>query len=390
MASAEISSLEPEIDFITNEQANKLNLRVKNGWILVTGFGTIGNIRIVDSIINDFAVANNVARIIPKENFTGFIAAFLSSNYGNKLLNDYAAGAVVKYIEAPQIAQIPIPILPDDIITETNDLYLAAVRCREDAHNLLIKARTLVLEYNNLPPLEEAEFETLDRDKEIDLRLVSTKEFTDDFRLDANYYNPVAETIIAKLKLSQNKIVYSGELNISAFTPKMFARNYVDALNGIPFLSGKNLIQIRPTGLKYISKTETNDVSNLLVYKDYILVTRAGTVGRTIYIYHNYENFAVSDNVLRIIPNSGSIDPGYYYAFLSSDYGFYQIDRFKHGSVIDVIDDDYLNSLLIPIPEKDQQKEIGDLVRQAYDLRAEAIRLEDEAQEILTKALTGK
>src|SRR5690606_11422793 len=99
LASAEIVSLEPQVTYITNSQAARLNLRVKKNWILVTGFGTIGSVRIVDDIINNYAVANNVARIIAKKGYTGYIAAFLASTFGNKLLNDYAAGAVIKYIE---------------------------------------------------------------------------------------------------------------------------------------------------------------------------------------------------------------------------------------------------------------------------------------------------
>jgi len=75
---------------------------------------------------------------------------------------------------------------------------------------------------------------------------------------------------------------------------------------------------------------------------------------------------------------------------LSSEYGYHQILRYKHGAVIDHITPEQIEKILIPISEDYQVKEIGDLVRQAYDLRAEAIRLEDEAQEILTQALTGK
>jgi type I restriction enzyme S subunit len=389
LASAEISSLEPEINFITNEQANRLNLRVKNGWILVTGFGTIGNIRIVDNIISDFAVANNVARIIPKENFTGFIAAFLSSNYGNKLLNDYAAGAVVKYIEAPQIAQIPIPILPDDIIAKTNDLYLAAVHCREEAHNHLHKARALVLTYNHLPPLEEAEPETLDPDQETDLRLVSSEEFTDDFRLDAHFYNPIAALAVRNIREKRYNFQRLLELTDEIILGKRFKRNYVEKEHGTPFLSGKNIIQIRPE-LKYLSNTEIGFMEELFIKKNWTLITCSGTIGRTCFVYNNYEDYAASQHILRVNPNEDLIDPGYLYCFLSTDYGYHQILRYKYGAVIDEIDDNNIAEILVPICNEDQQKEIGDLVRQAYDLRAEAIRLEDETQEILTKALTGK
>ena len=62
--------------------------------------------------------------------------------------------------------------------------------------------------------------------------------------------------------------------------------------------------------------------------------------------------------------------------------------RYKHGAVIDHLTPEQVEEIFFPILPDKQQKEIGDLVRKAYDLRAEAIRLEDEAQEILTQALT--
>ena len=83
------------------------------------------------------------------------------------------------------------------------------------------------------------------------------------------------------------------------------------------------------------------------------------------------------------------IDPGYLYAFLSSDYGYLQVIRYRHGSVIDEITDKQIKKVLIPVPSENEQRYIGDFVRSAYDKRAEAIRLEDEAQGILMDALNN-
>ncbi len=88
------------------------------------------------------------------------------------------------------------------------------------------------------------------------------------------------------------------------------------------------------------------------------------------------------------MPFHQEIDEASLYSFLSSDYGYHQLLRYKHGAVIDEITEDQISKTIVPIPDVKYQKEIGDLVRKAYDLRAEAIKLEDEAQEILTKALT--
>lgn len=73
---------------------------------------------------------------------------------------------------------------------------------------------------------------------------------------------------------------------------------------------------------------------------------------------------------------------------MSSDYGYFSITRYRWGALIDEIDDEDMAELIIPICDNSKQKEIGDMVRKAYVLRAEAINLEDEAQEILTQALT--
>lgn len=385
LASAEIASFEPEITYITNSQADTLRLRVKKGWILITGFGTIGSIRISDKIIDGFAVANNVARAIVKEKYRGFIAAFLSSEYGNKLLNDYAAGAVVKYIEAPQIAKIPVPVLDDSIIEKINHLFLGAVTCREQSHELLKKAHNLVLQYNNLPPLSDIKLETLDEDGKVEIRMIGLDEFTQDYRLDAHFYNPTAKYAVDKISNNNHQLLK--DLSNEIILGKRFKRNYVESDFGTPFLGGKNIIQIRPE-LKYLSDTEISFIDDLLIKRNWTLISCSGTLGRVCFVYDNYENYAASQHILRINPNENLIDPAYLNCFLSSDYGYHQLLRYRYGSVIDEIDDKNIEEVLVPIPSEKQQKEIGDLVRKAYELRAEAIKLEDEDQELLTQALT--
>lgn len=388
-ASNEIISYDPDESFITSVQAIKLNLLVKKGMILITGYGTIGSVRIVDEIIQDFAVADNVTRIIPFKNI-GYIACFLSSKYGHQLLNDYASGSAVQFIQAHSIAKIPIPVLPETIAKEINDLFLNAVKCREQAYLKLEQAKRLVLHYNNLPPLSEAEIETIEPEKEVEIRTVNISEFTSDYRLDAHFYNPMAKKTIDNINQFSPNNLQLQELTSEIILGKRFKRNYVESEHGTPFLSGKNIIQIRPSDLKHLSNTEISFIDELQIKKNWTLITCSGTIGRTCFVYNNYEDYAASQHILRIVPNENLVDAGYLYCFLSTDYGYHQIIRNKYGSVIDEIDDKNMETLIIPVPESNYQKEIGDLVRQAYNLRAEAIKLEDEAQEILTKALTGK
>jgi hypothetical protein len=72
---------------------------------------------------------------------------------------------------------------------------------------------------------------------------------------------------------------------------------------------------------------------------------------------------------------------------MSSRYGLEQILRYRHGSVIDEVTDKQIERVLIPCPSHEEQVAIGDMVREAYENRAEAIHLEDEAQGILMNEL---
>jgi type I restriction enzyme S subunit len=155
----------------------------------------------------------------------------------------------------------------------------------------------------------------------------------------------------------------------------------------VPFLSGKNIVQIRPTDLKYLANVQMTELQDLIVKRGSTLITRSGTIGRTCFVWKNYEDYAASEHVIRAIPDESSIDAGYLYAFLSSPYGYEQMLRYRHGSVIDEITDKQIENVLVPRPSRKDQEAIGDSVRGAYEKRAEAIRLEDEAQAILMNEL---
>lgn len=71
------SASERSAVYIYKGQAQSLNLLVKENDILVTGFGTIGNTRLVSKFQDGVCYANNVCRIRTTEH-TGFIYAFIS------------------------------------------------------------------------------------------------------------------------------------------------------------------------------------------------------------------------------------------------------------------------------------------------------------------------
>lgn len=383
--------------FLTPIMPNIDLYKIKKGQVLMARSGNVeggvlGQLLIVGELLDNATTSDHVLRFTVNESKInkGYFAAFLMSEFCKGQLLKNAAGAVIPAIRPESLKQIKIPILAEELQEAIGNNIINAVEKREKAISILEQARKLVLQYNNLPPLDENEIESLDPEKEIEIRQVSTEEFTTDYRLDAHFYNPMAKKAVENIVGKASNYSSLIDLVENIIIGKRFKRNYVESEHGTPFLSGKNIIQIRPSDLKYLSNTEISFINELIIKKNWTLITCSGTIGRTCFVYNNYEDYAASQHILRVIPNKEIIDPGYLYCFLSTDYGYHQILRYRYGAVIDEIDDSNLANINVPKCSPDKQKEIGDLVRKAYDLRAEAIQLEDEAQEILTEALTGK
>jgi type I restriction enzyme S subunit len=390
ISSSEMMELNPSCEGIISTDLTRdyKKYLVKQNTILVSCSGTIGNITLVDTRLAEKAISQHALRVIPiDKNHIGFVYSFLNSVYGQSIITGKKSGAVIDEIYAGDLNIIDIPIISSEAIKELNKLILLAYAKRDEANQYLEKAQLLVLKYNNLPNFERAELTTIDPNCEVEINTTSLKEFTIDFRLDAHFYNPLAELAVTNIKSLSPNFENLFDVADCSFKGSRSIRNYVDKAHGVPFLSGKNIIQIRPD-FKYISISETSNLSDMIVEKNQILISRSGTLGRTVFVWNNYENCAASEHLIRVVPNSDLVDEGYLYAFLSSDYGYHQLLRYKHGSVIDEITEGQISQSVIPLPSDKQQKQIGDLVRQAYDLRAEAIRLEDEAQTLLTQALT--
>lgn len=395
ISSSEMSEIEPPVNsrFISSELTNDISQYIiKRGQILVSAAGTVGNIVIATKMLDGIAGTSDILRInVDIKSNLGFIYTYLTSSFGTTELNNLAYGAIIKRVRGAQLKKLKTPLIDDLSKSRMNDLILQALDKRDKANELIEEARKLVLQYNNLPPLDESEIETLDPEKEVEIRKVSTEEFTTDYRLDAHFYNPIAKKAVDNIHKFSNKSYELGQSEITSkiFYLNRFSRIFVNEEYGIPYLAGKDIIKIRPNDISYLSKSETYSLNDYKLEKGWILLTCSGTLGRTCLIWNNYENWVGTHDLIRIVATD-EFDSGYLTAFLSSKYGYHQVLRFKHGAVIDHLTPEQVSQILIPIPEDSQVKEIGDLVRKAYDLRAEAIQLEDEAQDLLTKALTGK
>ena len=202
-------------------------------------------------------------------------------------------------------------------------------------------------------------------------------------RIDASFYQSNTETIDS-YKLPRNwKIARLGEIARVSY-PGRFKRTYVKAEDGIPFLSGNDTTQAEPSNVKYISKS-TPKVEDYMLQEGWILITRSGTVGISSFVGSRFAGCAGSEHLLRVVPDTDKVDPGYLYAFLSSSIGVATIKKGIYGSVVDEITPDYVESLMIPLPPIERQRELGKLVTGAEKMRYDALKQIDCARKSILK-----
>jgi type I restriction enzyme S subunit len=360
--------------------------RLVRGDILISSAGTVGKCDFVWKNHEDRLASQDIVRVRANKNEinAAYLYAVLSSPLGNAMLVNQSAGSVIIRIYTEHLKHFQVPRLSARLEDQITEKVIASFEHRSQSRELLCQAHKLIININKLDPIPEpSEEEPTCFDN------ISTALSSDEFRLEARFYNPIAKLALSRIRKSQSNKLTVGELAHDVIMGGRFKRNYVESAYGTPFLSGKSTIQIRPTDLKHLSNSETENLDDMLVKRGWILVTCSGTIGRTSFVWHNFEDYAASQHILRVLPDNDKVDPGYLYCFLASDYGYYQIHRFRHGSVIDEVTDQQLRKVVVPLPSPSKQREVGDLVRLAYEKRAKALMLEDEAQKILLSEFEG-
>jgi hypothetical protein len=172
------------------------------------------------------------------------------------------------------------------------------------------------------------------------------------------------------------------------FCPGRFRREYVDrSPAAVPFLGGSNITELVPTTEKWL-RADDPKLEALRVKLGWLLITRSGSTGIVSSVPPAWDGCAMSEHVIRIVPDPSKLDPYYILAFLRTNYAQEIIKRGVFGSVIDEITPEFLGDIDVPIPEsKSTLKAISEKVKQSEAARQTAIEGLVEAVEQLNYQL---
>lgn len=368
------NALEGSDVFINKIQATKVGSVVEENQILITGFGTIGNTRLVNELSSGISYANNVCRVKANEGVLhGYLYAVLTSKYGCSQLNKNASGSVVRYIEAPGIKKTLIPNLSDSKQEEIHNLIVEASNLRVEANKLLNEAQEIFISRIEL------------KKKYQNTNTVNLSRLKSDLRFGGNFFLSIGD--LYENQILESDFTYLSEYVSSIFTSGRDKRNYTKKENGLAFLSNGDISSFNPfNSCNYIVKKNVKDHS--LIKDDMILTGRVGqdTVGKVYLPYQSIIDTVASDNIIRIkVSNLENIC--FLFAFLSSKIGNEIIRKRKTGVGQPFVTEEMFKNIPIPKVGKAEREMIDSNVNSYREKIDKSLSLEMTAIDLVEKEI---
>ena len=367
--------------------------KVKRGQVLLTRSGTIGVVSYVSKTLENQSLSDDVIRIETRDDYPGFIYAYLKSPIGRLLIETNFYGAVIKHIEPEHLNNILIPNPPPILKQEIHNLIEKSFESRDESNNLMDEARAMLKNALKLSDLEILKGEANLFDKSVGFQNYSVPLSQLENRLDGSYHIPTVRVIEQRLRQNAQEVTNLGDnrLTKSIILPGRFKRVYVSEGNGVAFFGGKQLYHLDPANKKYLSSLHHAEriKRELTLYENMTLITSSGTIGKVTIVPEHWEGWTANQHIIRVVPAKKDI-AGYIYAWLSSDYAYPLITRFTYGAVVDEIDNKHVSRISVPLlQDYDLQRKINDKVLESNQKRADAYYLEQKALNILNEKVIG-
>ena len=148
-----------------------------------------------------------------------------------------------------------------------------------------------------------------------------------------------------------------------------------DTEHGTRFLTSSDIVKADFSGQPFISSKQVAGNPLFQCPVGSTLITRSGTIGRMAYCRAEMAEMAISQDVLKIVPDKNRIPSGYLFAFLSTKYGLPLVVGETFGSIIVHIEAKNIANLPVPRLGDSLERTVHALVEGAAANRSDAARL---------------
>ena len=309
-----------------------------------------------------------------------YLNVFLNSKYGRIFIKRFSRRAVNQVnVNAQELQSILIPIL--------------SMKIQQKISNMCDDAWTYYQDSNTQYQCAENMLKSELKINYDDFTSVSTysqnmKKISENKRLDAEYYDPMYDQLIIKIK-KNNPVEFLGDILELKKGIEVGSSEYCE--NGIPFVRVSNMTKF---GIKYhpsehISKDlhiKLKDgfepqINEILISKD--ATPAIATVQR------DHIDQIISGGVLRGL-SKNNIDLDYLALVINSPIVQKQVERDASGSIIRHWKIEQIKNTIIPIIFHKKQQLIGDKIRKSSELRMKKNYLFKKAIEMIDREIEAQ
>lgn len=202
-------------------------------------------------------------------------------------------------------------------------------------------------------------------------------------RLDCGPY--LSGAVEAKVLLEKTSKQALSELTKGGlqgiYNGPQFVRNYVnDPQYGVPFLTTSSMLRADLSTLPFLRKEDAYSpkLKYLEIEETMTLITCSGTIGRMAYTRGGMQGMWSNQDILKVVPDTERVFPGYLYAYLCSRFGIPLVISGTYGAVIQHIEPQHIAHL--PVPR------LGALEEKCHGLIQESAKLLDQYQQGIVAA----
>lgn len=383
------------LDFKLTGRADILSMRVisnyddalffKKGDIIVTCFGTVGNLAYYRESMSDMVASTNFMRISTNEDAlpSGYLFAYMNTEFGKVILTQNETGSVIPSLLPEQIQDYNVPRFGQTFEEEVDQRIKTSSELRDKSNSLFKCAGRIVNSKFKFP-----EYLALTH-REFNTARVSSLFVTR--RMDATYHDQIAQLsdeLIEKAGAENNL----AELGIQALEGNRMKQIFTGEDYGVPFFTSGEIFRADVTPERFLLRKSLKGDEVWQTREEDLLIARSGQVGGIIgtgvWADSRFDGACVSPHVLKLRVTNQSVDAGYLYAFLCcTDVGYRQLIRGAAGSSVPFLSINDILAIKLPRMSEDDEARIGEMVRQAGRLAAEAQQLEKDAVKMVEDAI---
>ncbi|MBR1129486.1 hypothetical protein [Bradyrhizobium iriomotense] len=349
-------------------------LLLEEGMILTPSSGrNLGPMAYVGRYLSGFAMTD-IMRIVPESRSTGFyLLAYLLTPTAQTLIRRGRSGTTVDHLSPNEVLDLHIPWLEDDVRESLASDMMQAEQMINEGRSGLDEAATLLHEKAGME-YQPPNGKYLSRDCGDAFSLSSRYVGT---RLDAASFDPSVRKAAEFIKNSGGATLGDvAELK----TLDRYIRYYVEAPNGRPVLSGRQMLQARPVNLKHISDRSFKDPTKFVLKAGSTIFTCDGrseeALGEPAYVMPIWDGWMASEHVMRVEPKA--IGPGYLYLCLSSPWVQRQLKARATGSVIDALEPEEIEQVVLPMLAENERKKLDEEAVRCWTLISDGVSLSKE------------